>query len=167
MRLILVRHGEKEPLSGFPEPSWPLKASAREQATHLREQLEELGFAPAYCLSSRHQHALDTAAILAADDDAKVIPVTGLTPKTDDRFFTLDAVLAEAKEKGITIAEGGAVVLVGHHPRLSQLAKALTRTEPPEPAYLEALVLSEASLAALAEGKAWIDRRCFGAGRNS
>jgi phosphohistidine phosphatase SixA len=168
MRLILVRHGEKEPTSGLPEKDWPLKPLARKQAEALRAELERHGCVPGYCLASRYQHALDTAAILATGEESKkpVIGVTGLTPFTDENLLTLTAMLAEAAEQGIAIAEASIVAVVGHHPRVGKLAKQLTGTEPPQPAYLEALVLAESSLAALAEGKAWIERRCFGLGHN-
>jgi len=166
MRLILVRHGEKQPLSGFPEAAWPLTPAAREQVRNLREQLEQLGFVLACCLTSRWQHAVDTASLLAADGDAKVLPVTGLTPHTDDRFFTLAAILEEAQQNGLSIADTQTAVLVAHHPRTSHLAKALTGTEPPELGRLEALILADMPLAKLTEGQSWIEGRCFGARYN-
>jgi len=163
MRIILVRHGEKRPTPGLPESAWPLQPFARKQVEGLREQLECLGFAPACGRCIRYQHAVDTAVILVAGREANpVLAVTGLTPFTDERAFTLAAMLGEAEEKGLQVAEASTVALVGHHPRVSQLAQALTGSELPELARPEAVVLADSSLTVLKNGKAWIERRCLG-----
>ncbi len=115
VRLYLVRHAHSDP--GEPDELRPLSEKGREQARELAARLAEAG--PELVLSSPLLRARETAEAIAR--------AAGTPLRVDDRLApgaTADDVLA--------VVEGAptSVVTVGHQPDCSEIALALTGSDP-------------------------------------
>jgi phosphohistidine phosphatase SixA len=142
MQLVFVRHGERE-RCGIDEIRQPLTAAAVQKAAALREALAERSIKPRYILTSRYEHARQTAECLRVDRTRAIVEVTGLTPGTDEALFSLPSIFHEASREGIGWEHDGVVMLVGHEERLSNLVRTLSG-EPLERClhHLEAFVVN-------------------------
>lgn len=119
MRLLMIRHGEKQYVAGHDQPDWPLSQQARLDAKRLSAQLATAGFEGGVCLSSSCRHAHETAEILAGTNGPLPEDLTGLTPGTDDKFFSIEAILKEAVDRGIDVASV-LLLLLGIEKRLKR-----------------------------------------------
>ena len=121
VRLLLVRHGEREREGG---ELAPLTAGGRWQAETLGAWLG-IGppFKPEAILCSQSRHAREHADIVAGllSQSAPVIPATALTPRTPETEFNLAAMRREAA-RTIDWGRIQTVACIGHEPRLNQLA---------------------------------------------
>jgi phosphohistidine phosphatase SixA len=160
LRVIFVRHGEKQYVSDH-ESAWPLTDAARGLTLDLRSRLVREGLGPDLLLTSRWRHAVETAEILAGSSASTLIlGVTGLTPKTDDAFFTRGAILREIRASGLPLEGAHTVAVVGHHPRLEDLAATLIGGPLLPPLErLEAVVLVAESVRTLLLHRASVERR--------
>jgi phosphohistidine phosphatase len=116
--LYLVRHAHSDP--GDPDSLRPLSARGKEQARELGELLADV--APEAVFASPLLRARETAAAIAK--------ATGVELRIDERLApgaTTEDVLAAVEGAGAT------VVVVGHQPDCSQIAAALTGSEPAFP----------------------------------
>ena len=115
MRLILVRHAHSDP--GQPDELRPLSARGRDEARALGERLA--AERPDLVLSSPLLRARETAAAIAK--------AAGVELRIDERLAPCagsDDVLAAVEGAGDT------VVTVGHQPDCSEIALALSGTDP-------------------------------------
>ena len=115
VRLYLVRHAHSDP--GQPDELRPLSRKGREQARALAEQLAE----------ARPELVLDEPAAAGAETAEAIAKAAGSPLRVDERLApgaTADDVLA--------IVEGAltSVVTVGHQPDCSEIAVALTGSDP-------------------------------------
>src|SRR5438552_4884974 len=122
MIIVLLRHGRKQG-SELPDEDRPLDAAEYGRADRVRERLAAADLAPRYILTSRYRHAVETAERVRCKRTRAIIPVTGLTPHTDEAMFSLPAMLHES---GVVWRPDERILLVGHELRLSNLAQALT-----------------------------------------
>ncbi|MEP6909773.1 MAG: phosphohistidine phosphatase SixA [Actinomycetota bacterium] len=120
MRLYLVRHAHAA--NGEPDELRPLSAEGREQARALAERLRTEEEPPDAVLTSPLLRARETGAELARSLDLEAQPDERLAPGA-----TLDDVRAAVEGRGER------VVVVGHQPDCSQIAGALTGSEPAFP----------------------------------
>lgn len=123
MRLILMRHAERDKHSHLPECQQPLRepgptrteAVSRELASRIR------GAPVAAILSSSWRPALETAEIVKRNvDAAKCVKCM--------KFLTPDSVapVQEVREVLMTFETADIIVMVGHEPQLSRIAQELT-----------------------------------------
>ncbi len=115
MRLILVRHAHAEP--GHPDALRPLSVRGRDQARELGERLA--AERPDLVVSSPLLRARETATAIAR--------AAGVELRIDERLApgaAADDVVAAVEGAGET------VVTVGHQPDCSEIARALTGTDP-------------------------------------
>lgn len=129
VRLVLVRHGERERDGA---ELAPLTAGGRWQAEQLGAWLDGITtLKPEAILCSRsrhaHEHAKIASSLLARG--VPVVPVVGLTPHTAESEFNLAAIRREAATT-IDWRRLLNVTCVGHETRLQQLAHALTGETP-------------------------------------
>ena len=150
VQVVVVRHGEKQ-YSPSHERDWGLTLEARQDAVRLREVLANADAKPDLVITSKWRHAVETAKMMAGESPAcPVIEVAGLTPYTADTFFTWSSILQEVRDAPVTLSRVRTVVLVAHHDRTVQIARALTGLPAVEEILkLEALVLRAVSLRAL------------------
>ena len=120
VRLYLVRHAHAA--SGEPDELRPLSAQGREQARELGERLRAEGASPDVVLTSPLLRARETGAELARALNAETEPDERLQPGA-----SLEDVRAAVEGRGQQ------VVIVGHQPDCSQIAAALTGSEPAFP----------------------------------
>ncbi|MEK6274549.1 MAG: phosphohistidine phosphatase SixA [Actinomycetota bacterium] len=120
MRLYLVRHAEAA--SGEPDELRPLTAEGREQARALGARLRAENASPEVVLTSPLLRARETGGELAQALGAETEPDERLSPGA-----SLDDVRAAVSGRGEE------VVVVGHQPDCSQIAAALTGSEPAFP----------------------------------
>lgn len=120
MRLYLVRHAQAA--EGQPDELRPLTAEGRQQARALGERLRAEDASPEVVLTSPLLRARETGGELARALDAETEPDERLAPGA-----TLDDVRAAIAGRGER------VVVVGHQPDCSQIAAALTGSEPAFP----------------------------------
>ena len=156
VRLIFVRHGEKDE-QPRPDEELPLREDARQRTAKLRDDLHTRGLVPGICLSSRYEHAYETACILKGS--APVVRVTPLTPHTPEAQFSLEAILAETASQGAPLTGIDVVALIGHEPRLRKLIEAATSGATAGLEYLEAVVLRADSLEQFLAGSAVLEER--------
>jgi phosphohistidine phosphatase SixA len=143
MKLTLVRHARKQQSDGqLAEESRPIDGTEVSRAEALRESLRSQGLDPRYILTSSYLHARQTAELLRCPRTRQIIPITGLTPHTEERAFSLAAMLYEASAHSVEWTEDEVLLLVGHEGRLSNLAQRLTgTTRPRQLNHLEGLTL--------------------------
>ena len=120
MRLYLVRHAEAA--SGEPDELRPLTAEGREQARALGARLRAEGAHPDTVLTSPLLRARETGDELARALGAETEPDDRLSPGA-----SLENVRAAVAGRGEH------VVVVGHQPDCSEIAAALTGSEPAFP----------------------------------
>jgi phosphohistidine phosphatase SixA len=130
MRVVLVRHGEKAALDNVEDDRQPLSSDGEQQVRSLARILRRLDVRPDIYLTSKHEHAVATAALLASQLSepaiADVKQVAALTPRSTTSTF--EEILEEAETLGVPFRDFREVALVGHEPRLNQLITRLTRT---------------------------------------
>jgi phosphohistidine phosphatase len=120
VRLYLVRHAEAAP--GEPDELRPLTAEGREQARALGEQLRADEVQPSAVLTSPLLRARETGGELSRALDVQTEPDDRLAPGA-----SIDDVRAAVAGRG------DEVIVVGHQPDCSQIAAALTGSEPAFP----------------------------------
>ncbi len=120
MRLYLVRHAQAAP--GQPDELRPLTREGREQARALGERLRSEDARPDAVLTSPLLRARETGGELAKALEIEAEPDERLAPGA-----SLDDVRAAIAGRGEH------VVVVGHQPDCSQIAAALTGSEPAFP----------------------------------
>ena len=142
MKLIFVRHGPKLHDDTQDDAELPLAPSAYDRVERLAAALELGGLLPRVIVSSRYRHAHQTAERLRRKGPREVLPVTALTPHTPEVQFTMTTILSEAMQAGFDLLRDcDVLMLVGHKPRLTQLAEQLLGEEPAALSALEALVV--------------------------
>jgi phosphohistidine phosphatase SixA len=152
---VLVRHGDRE--RNDPEDSHtPLSAAGRASVLGLARRLSEFGVRPDVVITSKYQHALETAQILARALSGEIVPVGAFTPH--DPGETLPQIIAEAKAAGADLLAASTVVFVGHEPRLSQLTQALTSQQSLRLEYAEARGIEADTFGEFLAGRASIVR---------
>jgi phosphohistidine phosphatase len=117
VRVYLCRHGKAAP--GEPDERRELTRKGVEQAQHLGERLAALTEPPAVVLTSPLVRARQTAEAIAAATDASLKAEPRLAP---------GATVDDLRES-LTGLEGP-VATVGHQPDCSEIAIALTGTDP-------------------------------------
>lgn len=163
MRVVVIRHGEKGELPGKDEKDWPLSEDGTVRVGGVVETLLRVDLLPRIYLTSRWEHARQTAEILAAGRASelpfRVVGVDVLTPKTEEEKFSVSGLLEEATNQGVDLEESEIVALVGHEPRLSMLITRMTgkRIRPLD--RLEAVVIKGEGLGDLMRGKGTLECR--------
>jgi phosphohistidine phosphatase len=117
MLVFLIRHAHAE--KGDPDQLRPLSERGRDEARAVARQLAEHEAPPALVLTSPLLRARQTAEPIAQQ--------TGAELRVDDRLApgaTPDALLATLDD------EQGPVAVVGHQPDFSEIAFALTGSDP-------------------------------------
>jgi phosphohistidine phosphatase len=117
MLLFLVRHGHAE--KGDPDDLRPLSERGRDEARAVARQLTEHATPPALVLTSPLLRARQTA--------EQIAQATGAELRVDERIapgLTPDLLIAALDE------ERGPVAVVGHQPDFSEVAFALTGSDP-------------------------------------
>lgn len=163
VRLVMVRHGERERQGG---ELAPLTAGGRWQAETLGSWLQAVSMLkPEAILCSRSRHAHEHATIVSGilPKGVPVVPVTGLTPHTAEAEFTLAAIRREAG-KMIDWGHVDRVTCIGHEPRLHQLVNALTGETPEALQFGEVLCVEGDSWEALDSGRGRLGLRTQPAG---
>ncbi len=120
MRLYLVRHAQAAP--GEPDELRPLTREGREQARALGERLRDEEARPDAVVTSPLLRARETGGELARALEVEAEPDERLSPGA-----SVDDVRA------VVEGRGERVVVVGHQPDCSQIAAALTGSEPAFP----------------------------------
>ncbi|MBY0458837.1 MAG: DUF4401 domain-containing protein [Gemmataceae bacterium] len=111
----------------------PLTTEGKKGSTKLALTLRGLEVKPKAILTSDHEHAKETGALISKgytpDKQPPVIPdVKALSPPPASGCLTLGNIAEAAKSKGVEFEAGGGFVLVGHENRLSQLVTLATGT---------------------------------------
>lgn len=120
MRLFLVRHAKAEKaLPGQPDAPRKLNPKGRRQATDLGNRLAALPEPPRLILTSPLARARETAEALAK--------ATGAELRVDARLAP-GATAADVRE--MVAGEDGPVATVGHQPDCSEIAVALSGSDP-------------------------------------
>jgi phosphohistidine phosphatase len=117
MLLFLIRHAHAE--KGDPDDLRPLSERGRDEARAVARQLAEHDTAPALVLTSPLLRARQTAEPIAQAADAEL--------RVDERIapgLTPDLLLTTLGD------EEGPVAVVGHQPDFSEIAFALTGSDP-------------------------------------
>jgi phosphohistidine phosphatase len=115
--VFLVRHAHADP--GDPDELRPLSTRGREEARSVAERLASHATPPRLVLSSPLRRARETAAAIAAE--------TGAALELDERL----APGATADDLREAVAgRTGPVAAVGHQPDCSEIAAALTGSDP-------------------------------------
>jgi phosphohistidine phosphatase SixA len=125
VRLILMRHGEREKEGG---ELAQLTTDGRRQAETLGWWLEGVPMRrpqAILCSSSKHAHQQATIASGLLPKGVPVIRVKALAPDTAGSQFSL-AVLRREVDGAIKWRDVQNVACIGHEPKLSQLAQAMT-----------------------------------------
>ena len=117
MRVYLCRHAEAAP--GDPDELRELTAEGRRQARALGARLAGLAEPPATVLTSPLARARQTAEAIVAGDGRRAAPRAALAPGA-----TVDAL------RGAVAGASGPVAAVGHQPDCSEIAVALTGSDP-------------------------------------
>lgn len=180
-RLVLVRHGETEWSATGRHTSRtdvPLTARGEELARTLGRRLDELGLAPAACLSSPRRRALDTARLaglgdgLVADERLRELDYGGYEGRTTVEIRSARPdwdLFRDGCPGGERLAEAGAraddllaslapeeddgdVALVGHGHFSRILAARYLRLDPE---WARCLALGTASLSVLGHEHEW------------
>jgi len=121
--IVLVRHGARSP----GEVSGSLSERGRHQTRVLARALKLRGVAPEVVVTSRREHAKETASLLsgALGQDAGLVEVDALTPGggpggIDELFSEVELAV------GDRLKSAACILFVGHEGRLSDLATELT-----------------------------------------
>lgn len=121
--IVLVRHGARDP----GEVSGSLSKRGRHQTRVLARALKHRGVAPEIVVTSRSEHAKETATLLsgALGQAAGIVEVDALTPAggpggIDELFSQVESAV------GDRLKSAACVLLVGHEGRLSDLVTELT-----------------------------------------
>ncbi|HEX2303256.1 MAG TPA: phosphohistidine phosphatase SixA [Gaiella sp.] len=117
MRVYLCRHAKAAP--GEPDERRELTRKGLEQAQHLAERLAALTEPPAVVLTSPLVRARQTAEAIAASTDASLRTEPRLAPGAS----------VDDLRESLTGLEGP-VAAVGHQPDCSEIAIALTGSDP-------------------------------------
>jgi phosphohistidine phosphatase SixA len=143
MKLILLKHGRRNPADrDLDDPAQGVDPAELPRIAAVREWLLVERLAPRQILTSHHRHARETAEVVRCPRTRSIVAVTGLTPGTDEQQFSLEAILVEAAQKGVSWAHAEILMLVGHETRLSQLAECLTGVPRPRLLHhLESMVI--------------------------
>jgi phosphohistidine phosphatase SixA len=120
MRLYLVRHAQAAP--GQPDELRPLTREGREQARALGERLRDEEARPDAVVTSPLLRARETGGELARVLEVEAEPDERLSPGA-----SVEDVRAAVEGRGER------VIVVGHQPDCSQIAAALTGSEPAFP----------------------------------
>ncbi len=150
--LILLRHASAG--EATPDRARPLSARGHDEVLRLCARisaLEALGFAPRLALCSGAERAWETLVVVrpALSGLARVERDESLYLASPGAMLSRLQALAETEEQ---------VLLVGHNPGLSQLARSLAANgEPGALARLAARGLATANAAALRLPRAWAD----------
>jgi phosphohistidine phosphatase len=150
-RLLLLRHGEAEPAGAAASDfERPLTARGRAQALQAAHRLRQIHCVPDTILASPALRTRETAMILAAhlEQLQAVRYETAAYPGDPEALLQLiDAVAGQI----------GTLLLVGHNPGLSALARRFALCASPRPAGAEPPELSTGALCRieLSGGAAW------------
>jgi phosphohistidine phosphatase len=120
VRLYLVRHAQAA--SGEPDDLRPLTPEGREQARALGERLRDDDARPDAVLTSPLLRARETGGELARAFELEAEPDERLAPGASVEDV-----------RAVVEGRGERVVVVGHQPDCSQIAAALTGSEPAFP----------------------------------
>lgn len=120
MRLYLVRHAQAAP--GEPDELRPLTREGREQARALGERLRGEEARPDAVLTSPLLRARETGGELARALEIEAEPDERLAPGASVEDV-----------RAVVEGRGERVIVVGHQPDCSQIAAALTGSEPAFP----------------------------------
>lgn len=158
-RAILVRHGEKQTGEGDDKAS--LSSKGVQQARRVGEFLKSLSLGAELILTSRFAHARETAEELARNlGVTRIIEAAPLTPNTKSDF-SIEALVAEAADKGCPLPDHGVILLVGHEPRLTQVSTMMTSQRFPPLDRLEFLCIEAQDLRELRLGRGEVQWRCI------
>jgi phosphohistidine phosphatase SixA len=149
---ILIRLGERTHRN--PDREDPLTAKGREAAERLGDYCNSVGIRPSLVIASDFAHARETAELIRSkvDPSAPIIVARSLEPHGDD--LSIEAILQQAESQGQALPEQGIVLLVGHEPRLTQLATMMSTKRFPPLGRLGPLCLEADNLSALRLGRA-------------
>lgn len=163
VRVVFIRHGDKQRLEQTDERDWPLSENGTVRVRGVAETLSRVDLLPHIYLTSRWEHARQTAEILATERGpehlSRVVRVGALTPKTEEEKFSITGLLEEASNEGIDLEESQIVALVGHEPRLSMLITQMTAKRVRPLDRLEAVVIKGEGLGDLMRGKGTVECR--------
>jgi len=120
VRLYLVRHAQAAP--GEPDDLRPLTPEGRDQARALGERLRDENARPDAVLTSPLLRARETGGELAQALELEAEPDERLAPGASVEDV-----------RAVVEGRGERVVVVGHQPDCSQIAAALTGSEPAFP----------------------------------
>ena len=161
MKIYLIRHAERERTQERADADQPLTRKGESQVDTLACKLQAAGDIPTLFLTSKHEHARQTAekmkVILAPN--APLVALDSLTPVPGFKnFSSVIGELALACPK-LDPSSHEIIAIVLHHPRQTQLAimlKGQNRSwiEEPEPDNAEAICLMAASLDDFISGRA-------------
>jgi phosphohistidine phosphatase SixA len=157
VRLLLVRHGERE-RDG--DELAPLSSGGRWQAEALARWLAVPPFRPEAILCSRSRHSREHGEITSGlmPVPLAVVPVTALTPHTPESEFNWASLRRESASR-VDWARSRTILCIGHHPRLQQLAIALTGADPGELQFGELLAIEAGSWNELDAGRGRLGTR--------
>ena len=150
-QVILVRHAERTHLN--PDREDPLTAKGRDAAERLGDHCKRFGISPNLIISSGFAHARETAELIGSkvSPSAPVIAARSLEPHGDD--LSIEAIIHETKSQGQAFPEQAIVLIVGHEPRLTQLATMMSTKRFPPLDRLEPLCIEADNLSALRLGQ--------------
>jgi len=160
VRILLIRHGERAHQTKN-ESADPLSAEGRCQMCDLARMLELRNLSPGLYLSSTHQHAKDSAAILRDHlGSCPMQEVKALTSPSRPLTRILEELLEETDQNAVNLRDRDLVALVGHEPGLGRLLTRLTSTRGRPMARGEALCLEAPSWQHFLEGRGEVKFRC-------
>jgi phosphohistidine phosphatase SixA len=159
VEILLVRHGARNERARGAEREG-LSDHGHHQASTLAEALSRRKVRPTWYLTSRHQHARDTARILRdrlSDANTPLLELDALTPRRGSE--ALDRLVPEAESRHVDLADSDSVCIVGHEGRLSNLATELTGSRIRQLDHGEALLVAAPNLIALLQGHGKVHSR--------
>jgi len=161
MVVILIRHARREDNSTVKDEDQALSAVGRQQALALAAVFDKRSLRPEVYFTSKHAHASETAAILAARTavGANVTEMETLTPRRSPLppswNGTFTHMVDETKTAGYDLSKLNVIAFVLHFPRINQLLAVLTATGTSlnEPGFAEAIYVRADTFDALCAGK--------------
>jgi phosphohistidine phosphatase SixA len=163
VRLVLVRHGDRERDGGELAPLTP---GGRWQAEGVAAWLDSIELLrPQLILCSRSRHAHEHAEIVCGllVKKVPVVPVTALTPHTPESEFTVQGMLRDGAA-AMALTGVTTITCIGHEPRLQQLTEQVTGTQPEVLQFGESVAIEGDSWQALERGKGQVMFRHLPAG---